>query len=98
EARTAIAAAAEALELLENPRLICFGQARPLVGDDHAGAPCFLLEPDPYLRVLGRIADRVGDQVDQHLQHATEFGDRWQALAIARRVEHDALVARADAE
>jgi hypothetical protein len=58
----------DALEAVEYPLLIFLGDALALVRNDDRGKVPFPLGAQPDLAALGRIADRVGDQVHHDLE------------------------------
>ena len=84
--------------LLEDPLLVLLGDALALVGDDDRGEIAFPLGAQPDLAALGRVADRVGDQVHHDLQRAGEIAGRGQRLVGAGRVDADAAIGGAHRE
>src|SRR3546814_321339 len=76
EPRSAAIGAPQPFKFLEHDRLLLGVDPLPLVGNRHRRAVAVAVDADPYLRIFGRIADRIAEQVEQHLQHAPELARR----------------------
>src|SRR5688500_15442719 len=86
------------LELLEDPDLILGRDALALVGDDERREVAFAVAADPHLAAFGRVADRVGEEVDDDLQRPAEIAPGGQALAARGSVDPHLPLPRADGE
>ena len=98
EAGAARLARVDPLELVEDPVLILGAMPLPWSATMTAARSPSRSVPDPDLAALGRVADRVGDEVHQHLQRAGEVAGRGQGLAGAGRDRCGRAVGGADGE
>src|SRR5205823_7064606 len=73
----------EAVELVEDPLALRARDAEPLVGHLDLALAVLRIDPDLDLAALGRVLDRVVDEVDEHLPELVRVAeDRADAVAL----------------